>query len=104
MTQLIAAQARKARKPHRDDSADYIIEAMDAIRTGYLWGNNIGSKRAITFTELRAIAQLKANNWHIQPGQVYTKQWNKAHGTTFTFKTLPHILKFCLKYKLYGDD
>jgi hypothetical protein len=104
MTQLITAQARKARKPHRDDSADYIIEAMDWIRTGALWGGRVGEKRYLTFSELRTIAQLKANNWMIQPGQVYTKQWNKQDGRTFTFKSLPIILKICIKYGLYGDD
>lgn len=105
MTQLITAIARRARKPHRDDSADFIIEAMEYIRFGAFpgeYGNSPWHK--MTFTELRAIAKLKANKWMILPGQLYTRQYNRNdEGGTFTFKTLPDILKICLKYKLYGD-
>lgn len=93
MVQLIAAQARKARKDHHDDSAEFILEALDYLR----------SCGKLKFGELRAIAELKANNWKIKRGQVYTKQFNKTEGQTYTFKTLPIILKICIKYKLYGE-
>lgn len=101
MVQLIAAQARKARKDRPDNSADFIIEAMGMIRNGYL---DRGKIVRLTFKELRAIAQLKANNWRIKKGQVYIKQFNKMEGQCYTFYTLPDILRICIKYKIYGDD
>lgn len=104
MVTAIKDQMREARKKHPDDSAYFIIEAMDWIRHGSLPYDYVGKHERLTFTELRAIAQLKANNWMIMPGQAYIKQWNKMDGEHYTFKTLPHIYKICVKYKLYGDD
>lgn len=104
MARLIKAQARKARKDHKDDSAEFIIEAMEWIRNGSLPGSKVGQFKRVTFTELRAIAQLKANNWKIKKGQVYVLQFNEYEGSLYTFKTLPLILKICLKHKIYGDD
>jgi hypothetical protein len=101
MVQLIASKAHKARFDRRDDSADFIIEAMDIIRHGYF---DRGKIVRLKFNELRAIAQLKANNWQIKKGQVYVQQFNKADGELYTFRTLPHILRICIKYKLYGED
>jgi hypothetical protein len=92
MVTLIKSQASKARYPRHDDSAEYIIEAMDFIRHG----------GKMTFAERRAIAQLKANNWQIQKGQVYVRQWNVMDGEHYTVRTLPLILRICIKYNLYG--
>jgi|ERR1044072_4001247 hypothetical protein len=102
--ELITAEARYARYERRDDSAEFIIEALDWIRLGKVPGNRIGEWRKIKFSELRAIAKLKANNWRIQKGQLYIKQFCKQHGELYTFCTLPHILRICTKYKLYGDN
>jgi len=104
MVQLIAAETRKARFDRHDDSAEFIQEAMEYIRAGYFPGDRIGRIRKIKFHELRAIAQLKANNWVIKKGQHYIKQYNKMEGQLYNFCTLPAILRFCTKYKLYGDD
>lgn len=105
MVQLIAAQARKARKDRHDDSAEFIIEAMEYIRIGKFPGRHVGAPwQKMSFSELRSIARLKANNWRIVKGQLYIKQFNKQQGQYYTFYTLPDILRICVKYKLYGDD
>lgn len=104
MVELIASESRKARKDRNDDSSEFIIEAMDLIRAGYFYGGTIGAKKKIKFSELRAIAQLKANNWKIKKGQIYVKQFCKQEGRLYSFYTLPHILRICIKYKLYGDE
>jgi len=103
MVELIADTICEARKQHHDDSAEYIIEVMDWIRHGALPGDRVGKYDRLTFTELRAIAKLKANNWMIMPGQCYLRQWNKSDGEMYIFKTLPDIYKICIKYNIYGD-
>jgi len=93
MVKLLKSRACKAKQPRHDDSAEYIIEAMDFIR--------LGGK--MSFKERRAIAQLKANNWQIQKGQVYVHQFNKQDGQVYNFHTLPLILRICIKYNFYGQ-
>lgn len=93
MVKLIKSTARKAIKPRHDDSAEFIIEAMDFIRHG----------GKMSFKEKRAIAQLKANNWQIQKGQVYVQQYNNLDGQLYNFFTLPLILRICIKYNFYGE-
>jgi threonine aldolase len=94
MAYNIHTSVYKARKNYRDDSADFIIEAMDWIRTG----------GELSFSELRAIAALKANNWQILKGQIYEKQFNSYEGQVYNFKTLPEIGKLCSRHGLYGED
>ena len=92
MPELIKSKAHKAKFDRHDDSAEFIIEAMDWIRHARL-----------SFHELRAIAKLKSNNWNIKKGEVYVQQFCKKDGYKYTFRTLPKILRICIKYKLYGD-
>lgn len=101
MVENISTTTQRARKDYRDDSAEFIKEAMDIIRHGYL---DRGKIIKFQFHELRAIAQLKANNWKIKKGQMYEKQFNKMDGDVYTFRTLPAIGDICQKHKLYGDD
>ena len=93
MVKLIASRAQKARMERRDDSAVYLVEAMDFIRLG----------RKMTYRERRAVAELKANDWYIKKGQVYVQQWCEMEGTRYCFYTLPHILRICVKYNIYGE-
>lgn len=94
MGRLLSQQVLKARKDHRDDSADWIINGLlDCAPCG----------TGLTFSEWREIAKLKANDWKIKKGQSYVRQWNESDGSTYTFKTLPEILKICLKHKLYAE-
>ena len=104
MVELIASKAQKARKDRPDDSAEFIIEALECIRTGYMNSGWRGGRIKIKFSELRSIAELKANGWRIKKGQYYVKQYCKQEGQLYSFHTLPHILRICVKYKLYGDD
>lgn len=87
----ISTQILIARKDHRDDSADWLLQDFSYIR----------SSGRLTFSELRTIAHLKANNWMIKKGQLYERQYNEQDGETFTFKTLPAIGKICTKLGLY---
>ena len=87
----ISTKLLKARKDHPDDSAHWINEDFNYLRSG----------KKLTFSELRAIAELKANNWMIKKGQLYERQYNVQDGETFTFKSLPAIVKICQKLDLY---
>lgn len=89
----ICTKIYKARKDHNDDSAFSIVESMHYIRTC----------KKLTFTEMRAIAELKANVWKIKKGQLYEAQFNEMDGECYTFKTLPAISKICQKLKLYEE-
>lgn len=89
----ISSIFRKARKDYRDDSAEFIIDCLADIRRG----------GCLSFSELRSVARLKANNWKILKGQLYERQFNEMDGNIYTFRTLPDILKLCLKHKLYPD-
>lgn len=92
MIEVISDTKHVAQKDYKDDSAEFIIECMYSIRSGLL-----------TFSELRAIARLKANGWKIKKGQVYMKQFNKMDGDTYTFRSLPEIAAICHKYELYPE-
>lgn len=93
MVRNICTKIYKARKDHNDDSAFLIVESLDYIR----------SCGKLTFTEMRAVAQLKANVWKIKKGQLYEAQFNEMDGDIYTFKTLPTIAKVCQKLKLYEE-
>ena len=91
---LIASRAQKARIDRRDDSAEFLVEAMHFVR--------LGGK--MSFRERRMIAELKANDWYIKKGQVYVQQWCEMEGVKYCFYTLPHILRICIKYNIYGEQ
>ena len=54
-----------------------------------------------SFSELRAIAQAKRNNYKIVKGQAYIKQVNKFDGEVYTFKAIPEMHQICLAHNLY---
>lgn len=54
-----------------------------------------------TFTELRAIATAKENNWKILKGQRYGRQAMVSDGEFYLFKFIPEIHEICVKYDLY---
>jgi len=85
----ISTKLVKARKDHRDDSRYFIEEVRHYEK--------------LSFTEWRAIAELKANNWIIKKGQLYERQYNVQNGQVFTFRSLPAIIKICMKLRLYDD-
>lgn len=92
MGTLLKAKGQRAKKDHCDDSAEFIKMFLFEcpVRTGF------------SFNELRAIAKLKANNWMIKKGEPYVRQFCiNSDGQTYTFKTLPKILRICLKHNLY---
>lgn len=93
MVTLIAAECRKAKRDRLDDSAEFIIEALDKIKDG-----TIKLKPA----EKREIERLQANNWQIKTGQHYIHQYNKAEGEFYTFCTLSSILRLCHRHNIYG--
>lgn len=95
MPTLIKAQASKAKTDYHDDSAEWLECWIDSNRPLL--------KTGLKFSEYRAIAKLKANNWLIKKGDLYVRQWVKAEdGTTYRFRTVPLILRICIKHKIYG--
>lgn len=101
MVELIKEHIRVAKKDHHDDSAEFLIEAMDWTREGSLPGDKVGKHSRLKFCELRAVAKLKANGWKIKKGQTYIEQHNKQDGEIYVFRTMPEILRICIKHKLY---
>ena len=94
MIEVIKEYIRVAKKDHRDDSAEW-------IQNGLLDHRPIGE--GLSFTDWRCIAQLKAKGWKIKKGQTYIEQHNKQDGKIYVFRTLPEILKICIKHKLYVE-
>lgn len=94
MVENISTTLQRARKEYRDDSAEYILECLPDIAKGNF---------KLTFSELRAIARLKASNWKILKGQVYERQVNKMDGELYVLRTLPEIGKMCHKHGMYPD-
>lgn len=82
-----------ARKDHHDDSYEFIEPILHE--------RFYGSKWQLPFTEWRSIAKLKANGWKIKKGQLYERQYNIQDGDTYTFKSLPEIVKICEKLEAY---
>lgn len=87
----------RARKPY-ECMAGVVIKAHleDLIQTA-----------ALTIDEYDAIAELKANDWMIMPGQVYERRNTIDEGPPrrlFTFLCLPQIDAICVKYNLYSNE
>ena len=93
MIETLHSTMRKARKDHIDNAGLWLNECLDWIRTS----------GELTFSELRAIAKLKANNWKILKGQMYQEDICKMGGEIYSFKCNPEINKICLKLDMYDD-
>lgn len=83
----------KARKDYHDDSYEWLEP--------FLHERLYGSRWQLSFSDWRTIAKLKANGWKIKKGQVYERQYNVQDGETYTFKSLPEIVKICQKLDAY---
>lgn len=77
-----------ARKEHDCVASEFIL-ACGVNGFGY------------SFSELRAIAKAKKNNFKIVKGQKYIKQNNKADGELYTFKAIPEMHQICLDHDHY---
>ena len=79
-----------ARKAYHCDACDWI-------------GNYINDGVTFTIADYRQIVKAKRNQWRIQPGQRYIKQFNTDGNDVWTFRAIPEIHDLCVKYDLYDD-
>lgn len=98
----ISSKIHTANKDYNDSSGEYIKEMVDDARH---WKKSFKEwYKGITFSELRAIAKLKANSYKILKGQKYERQFNVDGGDKWENKSLPEIISICYKYDLYPQD
>ena len=93
MTTVISERTHIAKKEHYADGSLWISESLSDLRACV----------KMTFSEWRAIAQLRANNWKILPGQKYMVQVGMFEGDFYHVKTTPEIHAICSKYDLYPE-
>jgi hypothetical protein len=86
--QILSHSTPKARKAHRCMASEFIL-AAGISGFGY------------SFSELRAIAKAKKNNYRVVKGQRYIKQNNKLDGELYTFKAIPQMHQICLAHDHY---
>ena len=79
-------------------------EEHDEDSSEWLYNFNYRADLTLTFSEWRTIAELKANNWKIQKGQIYINQVGVWDGDFYEVKILPEMHKLCLKYDLYPEE
>lgn len=92
MIQVLSETKRKAIKDHYCNAGLFIRDELHWIRKDI----------KMTFSEWRAIANLKSNNWKIIKGQQYTDSRLK-YDDVYTFKSLDSIHNICIKYELYPE-
>lgn len=57
----------------------------------------------LTFSERKAIARAKRNNFEIKPGEKYLKVQGKWDGEFQTFRAIPSLDAICRKYDVYEE-
>lgn len=91
--EVISDTKHIARKDYYDDSTDYVQQYL----------SDVSRDTKLTFTELRAVANLKANGWRIKKGQLYFKQVGKFDGDLYTYRTLPVMAEICRRLQLWQE-
>ena len=91
MIELLSETTQRARKEYGCDASEF------------LYANCLSDLDGITFTEKKAIANARRNNWKIKPGEEYFKQISKYDGEFCMFRAIPAIDEICRKYDLYRE-
>ena len=89
MVETLSSKTRIARKDHKCMASEWIREGD--YRSGF------------TFSEYRAIAKAKANNWKIKKGDSYSWAQCKYDGILYEWKAIPEIEAICHKYNYFAD-
>lgn len=92
MATVIHQSKQVARKEYDCDASIFITECLLPYDTSPL-----------TFTEKRQVVIARRNNYKIQKGQVYIRQFNNQEGQVFTFRAIPEMHAICVRLKLYYD-
>lgn len=98
--QVVRSSIHVASKDYIDSSHEYIYELIEDFRHYKKQFKDYG----FTFSELRAIARLKANKWRIKKGQRYERSFVVDGGDHWDFKSLPEIIAICQNHDLYPDN
>lgn len=87
--EVIKESNPKARKDYYCDSCEWLKES------------SILFEKTLTFAEYREVVRAKRNGWKIKKGDIYNYQFNKADNEVYTFRSIPAIMKICIKYDLF---
>lgn len=90
--ELISSETPKARKEHRCMACDFLRDDLPNT-VSYL-----------NFSEKRDVVKARRNNWKIQKGEVYTKQFLKDGGDVYGFKAITAIHDICIDHDLYPES
>lgn len=104
MIQVISARTFTARKPHRCDGYEEILEW---IYHGCMVEKGVKCKyNKVSFSDYRTIVKWKndINNFLILPGMIYERQFNKMDGEAYTFKMRKDMYDIFCKYDLWCYD
>lgn len=94
MNTCLSYRTHIAKKDHEDSAGVWIREQLEDIRQSI----------KMEFSEWRAIAKLKANNWKIKKGQKYEYYSIVQDGDFYAFKCLAEIHRICIKYEIYQEE
>lgn len=91
MSELIHEEHPKARKNHNCMACDFLL------------ANILDTLEYLSFSEKRSIVNARRNQWEIQKGEIYTKQFCLDGGVAYTFRAITAIHEICLEYDLYPE-
>lgn len=85
----------KARKDYPCESCEWLINDHNYL-------DEIGP---LTFTEKKALARARRNNWQIKKGDKYMRiTQTGCEGQIYDSKVIPEIHKICVKHDVYDYD
>jgi hypothetical protein len=85
--EIIKDSQHVARKKHRCDACDAILQSM-------VYPGDFDSE------DLDVLKKAEAAGWMIEKGDIYHKQVNRIDGDINTFKCRPEVFKIYLKYDM----
>lgn len=89
MIKVISQSTPIARKQHVCDACQFVLDAIGAV--------------PFTISDLRKIVKAKRQDYMIQPGQQYIRQFNTDGSDTWTYRALPEMHDLCLRLDLFPE-
>lgn len=89
--EVIQHKELRARKEYDCQASDYLKEGLQYV------------KGEISFSDLRIISKIQAENHKILKGQKYIKQFNKQDGLIYNWIARKDSYDLCVKYNLFDS-
>lgn len=91
MISIIHESKPTARKEYNCDACNFLFNLSDICELG------------LSLSEYRSVAKAIQNNYRIQKGSKYVRQFNTDGSEAWTFRAIPEINDICLKFDLYEE-